>query len=712
MARKKRVRAGQGERSLPESAGQPVDVPAKPADSDGAPDPVPASAVQSGAGDRRIWILLGAALVIIVVAVFANSLPNGFVFDDVDLVVRDGRIRSLSNFGVFLGDSYRPIRTVSYALDYAIWGLNPAGFRFTNIVVHALNVLLTLWVARRLTGGARIASFAATAFFAVHPVQSESVAYISGRRDVLFALFFLAGFFAYVKFRESESRARATRWLVATGACFGLSLMSKEMAASFPFVCVLWDFARATETGSDGSRPALWTAVARTIRKGAPLYIAGFIALAGFAYYTLFVRSATTRIGDAGVTYWGGSFLTNLLTVPLTYAHYARLATWPSHLAAQYYGAFDPATGFADGRVFPAIVFLVGTAALGLWLLVRSSHRVAGFGLLWFLVTLLPASQILPHHEIVADHYLYLPIAGAGFVLADIVQSIGRMKLSDGARAGLLSILVILVSAFALRTVVRNADWKDDATLWEATYATVPTSPRAAYNYGLVLTNRGEHERAIPFYRQAIDEDPTFISSYFNLASTYAGLGRFDEARDVYARALGGDIDAAARQWHMTPDALRALYETEMAMLDVSAGRPADARRTLEGVLARTPNLIRAQESYSSLLQTSGETATTIEALRVRLASVPDDNASRLVLGQLLWKSGRVEDARTVFAEALERDPGSAVANFALARYARDVRPGSAAVAEPYFEAAQRSAVTSFDRETIQKARAGGPRSG
>ncbi len=657
--------------------------------------------------ETRTWILLAAGLVVVVVAVFANSLGNGFVFDDVDLVVRNARIRNLADLGNFIGDTYRPIRTISYAIDYAVWGLNPTGFRVTNLVIHAANAILALGVARLLTGGARMASMCAAVLFAIHPVQSESVAYISGRRDVLFAMFFLVAFLSYVRFREAPNRSIAARFLAITGIAFALSLLSKEMATSFPLVCVLWDFARATEPSTAGERPSAGSVFGRMLRAGGVLYGIGFVVLGGFAYYTVFVRSATTRLGEAGVTFWGGSLLNNLLTVPLTYAHYARLTVWPMKLAAQYLGAFDPAAGFSDVRVVPALVFLAGIVAVGLWLLVRTSHRTAGFGLLWFIITLLPASQILPHHEIVADHYLYLPLVGAGLVLADIVQTIGRIKRPAGAGVAVGSLVVILLGAFAVRTVVRNTDWKDDATLWEATYAVVPRSPRAAYNYGLVLTNRGEHERAIPYYQQAIELDPTFLTSYFNLASTYAGLGRFDEAREVYAAALASDIDTAAHQWHMTPDTLRALYATEVAMLDANSGRTAAARDSLSTILATNPNLVRTQDFYANVLQQRGETVATIESLRQRLAAAPDDNSSRLVLGNLLWKSGRVEDARPVMADAVEREPSSTVANLALGRYARNVRPGSTAAAEPFFERAYRSALSSFDRETIQRERAG-----
>lgn len=272
----------------------------------------------------------------------------------------------------------------------------------------------------------------------------------------------------------------------------------------------------------------------------------------------------------------------------------------------------------------------------------------------------------------------------------------------------LAALLVILLGAFAIRTVVRNKDWKDEATLWEATYAAVPQSPRAAYNFALVLSNRGEHQQALPFYHQAIDRDPTFVIAYFNLASTYAGLERYDEARAVYEQALASDIETSARLWHMTPDALRSIYRTEIAMLDAKSGRSEPARDDLAAILRGNPNLLRAQEFYASVLQSRGEVRSTIETLRASLAASPDDVASRLILGNLLWKAGSLEDARQVFESSLQQSPGSPVANLALGRYARDVRPGSAAAADRYFAEAERSAVTPFDRETIQRVRSGG----
>lgn len=666
-----------------------------------------------GAGRRAraglmVWIGLGAAVAAAVAAVYANSLANGFVFDDGDLVLGDPRIRSLS-LASLVGDSYRPLRTLTYAIDYAVWGLNPTGFRITNIAIHAANCALALALARRLTGGARLASLAATLVFALHPVQVESVAYISGRRDVLFALFYLAAFLAYANFREAATRARRAAWLAAAAAGFGLSLMAKEMAASLPVLCLLWDVYRASAPDERGAAPSPLAVARRVAREGALLYAAGAVALAAFAYYTLVVRGATTRVAGTDVEFWGGSALNNLLTVPLTYAHYAKLTVWPATLAAQYYGAFDPAGGLADPRVVPALLFLIGLCAAAAYLILRTSHRLAGFGVAWFVVTLLPASQIIPHHEIVADHYLYLPLAGAGLALAGALLAAERLA-GGRWRPAAYGAAALAVALLAAATVARNREWRDEQTLWEATYRDVPESPRAAYNYGLVLTGRNQHERAVELYREAIDGDPTFAMAYFNLASTYAGLGRFEEARGVYRAALSGDVERAARRWHTTPEVLRAMYEVELALLDTRSGRAEAGRDALAALVARYPNLLRAVESYAALLETRGELRAEIGARRARVEADPASHADRLVLASLLWRVGQLDEASRLFARALEAEPDGALANLHLARYYGEIRPGAApspgAVAD-HFERAERGALTPFDAEAVRRARRG-----
>lgn len=659
---------------------------------------------------RSMWLALTGVLALVVLAIFANSLQNGFVFDDIDLVVTEPRIRNLTNIQNYIAESYRPLRLATYAIDYAIWGVNATGFRLTNIAIHIVNCALAVRLAWRLTESSRVATLAAVLVFAIHPVQVESVAYISGRRDVLFTVFYLAGFLAYIRFREATAPRDRLLWIGATGVSFAFSLMSKEMAAGLPLACVLWDLYRTTAPNADGERPAFPSVVKRMAREGAVLYGLGAAAVLAFVYYTLVIRHATSRVAGTDVEFWGGSLLTNTLTVPLTYAHYAKLAVWPSTLAAQYYGAFDPASGFADPRVIPAILFLVGLGALSLYLILRSRHALIGFGIAWFLVTLMPASQIIPHHEIVADHYLYLPILGLGFVLAGGIRALAEAPgTTTMRRNAVYATAAVLIALFGVRTVVRNMDWRDEPTLWEATYKAVPRSPRAAYNLGLALTNKGDNDRAAKYYQEAITYDPTFVVAYRNLGATYATEGRFEDAKNVYRTALQSDLEASARTWHTIPDVLKASYETEIAILDAQTGQTEKAREALAALCLRYPDLLRTQDAYATVLQMRGETTATVDGYRTRIAETPDDVPLNLTLGNLLWKTGRLDQANELFSHALALNPDSCMANLFVGRYAREVRPGQRSVEDidALFTKASRVALTPFDGDTVGKYRAG-----
>jgi tetratricopeptide (TPR) repeat protein len=198
------------------------------------------------------------------------------------------------------------------------------------------------------------------------------------------------------------------------------------------------------------------------------------------------------------------------------------------------------------------------------------------------------------------------------------------------------------------------------------------------------------------------------VKAYFNLASTYAGLGRFDDAREVYRAALAGDLAGAGRTWRTSPDVLRAMYKTELAMLDAQTGDTARARDALAEVLLAFPDLLRAEEFFATVVQMRGESAATIDRYRAQVEATPDSVAHRLVLAGLLWKAGRLDDAYAHFARAAELSPDSCFANLYLARYYSEVRPAAAPApgeAAGRFDRALRTALTPFDADAVRRAR-------
>src|ERR1044071_6286971 len=186
--------------------------------------------------DKPLYLATGA-LVVIVFAVYANSLGGDFVFDDQYLVLVYSRPRSLSHLLEMMIDSYRPVRNLSYILDYIVWGARPFGFHLTNVLLHAANAALVFLLARRFRLSA-VAAFLTALIFAVHPIQTDAVAYISGRRDVLFTLFYLAAFHSYPTYHARRRFKYFALFLI----CWACSLMAKEMAVSLPLLIFLWNF--------------------------------------------------------------------------------------------------------------------------------------------------------------------------------------------------------------------------------------------------------------------------------------------------------------------------------------------------------------------------------------------------------------------------------------------------------------------------------------
>src|SRR5882672_2456698 len=218
------------------------------------------ASLMSAHGDLIVCL----SLVAVVFLCFANTLRNEFVFDDIYLVSVNSQIRSL-NLPLLLS-SYRPTRDISYAIDFALWGENPFGFHLTSILIHAANVLLVFALVRRLTKDLVSATLTAL-IFAVHPIQTDAVTYISGRRDVLFTFFYLLAFQSYLTYYRNRWSAKAVAWFILFLLLWMLSLLSKEMAVSLPILIFVWHFCDAWDEGTGSLWRRVWQTTKRTVNR-------------------------------------------------------------------------------------------------------------------------------------------------------------------------------------------------------------------------------------------------------------------------------------------------------------------------------------------------------------------------------------------------------------------------------------------------------------
>jgi tetratricopeptide (TPR) repeat protein len=433
--------------------------------------------VAGGGAEARRRYFPAAGLILATVLAYSNSFSSGFVLDNQTLLLEDPRIQAASgpNLALILRHSYwwpngesglyRPLTTLSYLLNYAIFGnaKDPAGYHWVNLALHVANVLLVLVLVERLAGGlahGREAAWVTALLWAVHPVLTESVTNIVGRADLLAGCAVLCGLLLYLK------SARTTDWprmaslaglalAAAAGAC------SKESAAVLPALIVLYEVAC-------GKR---W-------RKMWAGCLASFVPIAAVLWqrYAVLSSSPPAEFGFLDNPIAGAGFWTGRLTAIKILPRYLWLSFWPQKLSSDY--SYDQ-IALARGSIEDWIGWLAAGAALAVAVLLWHRARLAFFFAGFAFLNLLPASNLLfPTGAMMAERFLYLPLAGVIAATVAAVDGAAGFRTSRFRHAGTAVAICVCAAAagLAVRTWIRNLDWKNDETM---AAAGVQTSPRS-----------------------------------------------------------------------------------------------------------------------------------------------------------------------------------------------------------------------------------------
>lgn len=464
--------------------------------------------VREGVGSALpAWGVL-AILLCGALTLYANTLSHEFVFDDLDTVLPfQESLRGASLLELLSGQEnlYRPVRYLSFAVDYLISGEAPWGYHLMNAVFHGLTAFVVFLVLRKLSASSLIA-LAGALLFLVHPVHTDSVAYVSGRRDILTTLFYLLALLADRRHAESGRWG----WALAAFAAFLLAVGAKEMAATFPIMAIMMDRYFGT-----------YRAAARL-----PVYLA-------YAAVTAYGVWVAVSGGYTEAAFHGGSLWSNFLTVAVLWVHYLGLLLFPATLLADYsFEAFPISHSLWEPRALGALAVLV-CVAVGAWVARRRAPLVT-LGIVWFFVTLMPVSHLFPFQEIAAEHYLYLPSVGFCLIAGLAFE---RVFLGVDRRVAMAAAVAVLI-AFSLRTIVRNQDWRDSETLWTATLEAAPRCARAHVNMGVIRARRGEYALAVESFRAAVEIRPMYLQARMRLAELYAYLGEKQAMRDQFRAML------------------------------------------------------------------------------------------------------------------------------------------------------------------------------
>ncbi len=463
---------------------------------------------------RRKELFLPSLLIILFgILLYSNVINGKFIWDDNLLLVENRYVTSGSGISeIFTRDIgtgsgvkfnyYRPLQIFSYKIEHAIWGLDPRGYHIVNIALHLSVALCVLYLAFFFSGD-KVFSFLSALVFVSHPAQTETVAYISNRGDLLCALFFMLAFISYLNYVKHKSISLYALMLVS----YLFSLFSKENALMFIGVLLIYHYAFKEK-----------------------LKIKYFLLPLAITVTYLFFRiiflkpilSETSSIqAVAGRALGFFAAVTN----------YIGLLVLPFGLHFDY---GSKTFAFRDPRVILGVILiclLIIYAAAN-----RNKNRIISFSILWFFVMLLPAANIYPKTAFyMAEHHLYMPLAGFSLIFA---YYLSRLYKKNAHRMTVACIMAAVFIFYGFLTIRQNNYWRDPVYFYLKTLQFNPASATACYNLGKEYERAQDDRMAIAIYKKTIELDSKYDNAYNNLGVIYNRLNNNKEAMEMFRKAL------------------------------------------------------------------------------------------------------------------------------------------------------------------------------
>jgi protein O-mannosyl-transferase len=464
---------------------------------------------------RIAWVAgtFGFASLILAFFLYRPALGGPFMFDDLGLPFSQPAAANQPLNSWLAG--VRPVLMLSYWLDFQIAGRSHAAYHATNVLLHAANsvlVLLLFWSVLRLqpiqAGRALLCATAAAGIFLIHPLQTESVAYIAGRSELVCGFFVLS---ALTLFCWTISETISWRTAAAILVLYGAACLSKEQAAVLPAVLLAADIVFGQRSPAQALR--------RGVRLYGPLAAAGVLAVIG-------VASVLARSTSAGFNVTGFQWYEYLFTQPTVWLLYLRLAVFPFGQNADY--DLDPARSFFQFDVIVSLIALL-IAAYFVWRMRRSWPLAAG-GLLVFAILLAPTSSFVPIQDLAAERRMYLPLVGLLFAF---VQFLANVRASEAVTAGLVAAGLV----FSALTYERAKVWSSDVALWSDIVRNAPEKPRGYTHLVLAYVRAKRCSEAVTVAEKApgaVRSGPEFLGA---LGHAYTCDKKLDQAVKAFEMA-------------------------------------------------------------------------------------------------------------------------------------------------------------------------------
>jgi tetratricopeptide (TPR) repeat protein len=575
------------------------------------------SAIKSKSVPPQKWKtpLIIALLAGLLVLVYWPAICGGFIWDD-DVYVTNNPLLTAPHgwqdiwFSAKHQSQFFPLVFTTLRVEHALWGLNPFGYHLANILLHAANAVLVWLVLRRMgIPGAWMAA----ALFAFHPVQAESVAWITELKNTQSTLFYLLALLTWINFIDDK---RSTRWkdYSLTVLFYVLALLSKTTACTLPAALLLIPWIQGKQIG--------WRRIGQII----PFLILGIAAGLLSIWWEQHLGNYRQDVGQ------NLTLVERVLIAAHALWFYVGKLIWPVNLTFSY-----PHWQVNAGEALNYI-WLAGCLAVmfALWFWRKTLGRRVIGAVIFFAAALSPLLGFIPLYTFkfsyVADHYQYVACIGLLALAAAGLQQMPRV----------FSVIVLLVLGGL--TWKQAHIYQDQKALWEDTLAKNPTSWMADDNLGTVYRGEGDFEKAIDCYRKAIQLNPNFAQAHYNLGIILFKTGDAGEAMSEFQEAI-----------QLDPQDALAFYNFANA-LD-QGGQPDDAIKQYEEAVRLKPDFINARVNLGIAFGRLGrldEAATQFQEV-VRLD--PDNAEAHNNLGAVLRAQGRLDEAIEQFQDAIRINP-------------------------------------------------------
>lgn len=473
-------------------------------------------------------------LLVLIFFVFFQTRTHDFInYDDETYITSNPHIAKGLNvqnmiwaFSTSYASNWHPLTWISHMMDIQIYGMNPGAHHFTNMLFHILNSFLIFFLFRKMTGEFWKSCFLAV-LFAIHPLHVESVAWVAERKDVLSTFFGLITLWGYVRYVENSVIYRYGLVLIF----YSLSLMSKPMLVTLPFVLLLMDYWPLRrfdkeipwEEKSQKRSYGFKSLVLRFSVEKLPLVIVAM----GSCFITLLVQQKGGAVG--AVTMF--PFWDRIANALITYITYIKKMIWPFDLAVIYP---YPSSFLMDEIVLASAVLAV-VPIIGFMVVKRFPYIIVGW--LWYIGTLVPVIGLVQiGSQSMADRYTYIPLIGIFIII-----SWGAADLTVcwvHRRKKLAVCAMIFCLCMTLSAHVQTRYWKNSIQLFQHALDVTSGNWIANNNLGCALSQKGHTYQAIPYFQEALRINPEYDDARYNLGLAFVARNRFNDAINQFSRIL------------------------------------------------------------------------------------------------------------------------------------------------------------------------------